>query len=475
MNQLIKQSILHLLAPRNQINTMSNLQFGANSLCSDGSICSDVSNTFGYQLDCFPDNSLSFLGNNHDEANRNDPLYYNWTDINNYEDVGDMYRSSDSTCGISTTHGDGLDWFSFSDAVGGAEDAPNVPCFDSRSRKRMFENDDTSRLDCMTHSSSVSDFQEASATYKGSSLQSIKHEEQRQLDSSARNGSSCFLPDDNSSHLDLLSSKDSSCHGEQNKKLRCQNQSGLRRNELSENDAFFNFEDILRSDQLPAQTHDSKPFGFLQGDTPYKSSFYSTSSDITSLHQSIKGSTETLLPVVSSAPGDTRDQMYRNQGFKASSNDNPKNVNLASQMSMSTTISNETPAHSPTKNECNSGVNVGLFAKSDSSGRQGNSENFKFDDISAGATSFRQLQLVMNQLDSRTKLCIKDSLYRLAWNAGQRHCYESLESGFIDDRYSTLSEGRKMNMEMETDTNPMDRSIAHLLFHRSADQSVLAG
>ncbi|KAL9272395.1 LNK1-like protein [Drosera capensis] len=93
---------------------------------------------------------------------------------------------------------------------------------------------------------------------------------------------------------------------------------------------------------------------------------------------------------------------------------------------------------------------------------------------SAEAISFRQLQHVMNQLDLRTKLCIRDSLYRLGRSAEQRHkCGNSAEGSNRDKDGSLLtSDGtNKGLMDVETDTNPIDRSIAHLLFHRPSETS----
>ncbi|KAL8467900.1 hypothetical protein ACS0TY_031228 [Phlomoides rotata] len=92
------------------------------------------------------------------------------------------------------------------------------------------------------------------------------------------------------------------------------------------------------------------------------------------------------------------------------------------------------------------------------------------DDIFPEAASFcQQLQLVMEKLDFQTKLCIRDSLYRLAQSAEQRHNRANLSAGYGEgddetNRYTSF-------MDMETDTNPIDRSVAHLLFHQSSDSS----
>ncbi|CAI9287076.1 unnamed protein product [Lactuca saligna] len=92
----------------------------------------------------------------------------------------------------------------------------------------------------------------------------------------------------------------------------------------------------------------------------------------------------------------------------------------------------------------------------------------ELDEISLEATSFRQLQQVMEQLDVRTKLCIRDSLYRLARSAELRHNNPSLSSSATD-----INDSNNGLMDVETDTNPIDRSVAHLLFHRPSESPSL--
>ncbi|KAJ4887672.1 dentin sialophosphoprotein-related [Raphanus sativus] len=93
------------------------------------------------------------------------------------------------------------------------------------------------------------------------------------------------------------------------------------------------------------------------------------------------------------------------------------------------------------------------------------------DDISLEATSFGQLQQVVEQLDVRTKFCIRDSLYRLAKSAEQRHNCMNPNGGNTQVKgagsHQTGETDKHVGfMDIETDTNPIDRSIAHLLFHR---------
>ncbi|KAL2513636.1 protein LNK1-like [Forsythia ovata] len=98
------------------------------------------------------------------------------------------------------------------------------------------------------------------------------------------------------------------------------------------------------------------------------------------------------------------------------------------------------------------------------------SRSLDLDDISPEAVSFRRLQHVTTQLDLRMKLCIRDGLYRLASSAEQRQHHENLNSSSGDERDargSLMAEGANKCtgfMKMETDTNSVDRSIAHLLF-----------
>ncbi|XP_068643321.1 protein LNK1-like [Aristolochia californica] len=94
--------------------------------------------------------------------------------------------------------------------------------------------------------------------------------------------------------------------------------------------------------------------------------------------------------------------------------------------------------------------------------------------ISPEAASFQQLQDVMEQLDIKTKLCIRDSLYRLARSAEQRHMNSSIKNRIEKHAGPMTDETNKCVgfMDAETNTNPIDRSIAHLLFSRPPEPSL---
>ncbi|KAJ4826417.1 hypothetical protein Tsubulata_036687 [Turnera subulata] len=89
-------------------------------------------------------------------------------------------------------------------------------------------------------------------------------------------------------------------------------------------------------------------------------------------------------------------------------------------------------------------------------------------------TILYRLQDVISKLDVRIRLCIRDSLFRLAQSAIQRH--SSTNNNGRDEQVVLKGEigGHNRNAKMpevETETNPIDRTVAHLLFHRPLELS----
>ncbi|XP_022764807.1 protein LNK2-like [Durio zibethinus] len=106
-----------------------------------------------------------------------------------------------------------------------------------------------------------------------------------------------------------------------------------------------------------------------------------------------------------------------------------------------------------------------------------NTVSIAIDDYSVGDTVLYQLQDVIAKLDVRVRLCIRDSLFRLAQSAMQRHYASDTSSTNKNgrDENEVLKEENKHHNRMsdaETETNPIDRTIAHLLFHRPLELSV---
>ncbi|WJX22021.1 hypothetical protein P8452_11373 [Trifolium repens] len=119
------------------------------------------------------------------------------------------------------------------------------------------------------------------------------------------------------------------------------------------------------------------------------------------------------------------------------------------------------------------------FHSSGSSQQESSPISSSLDENFLEANSFCNLQQVLEQLDIKTKLCIRDSLYRLAKSAEQRD-NNSNSNGCIGDGTEACKDTMAHDasrctglMDIETNTNPIDRSIAHLLFHRPSHPSTL--
>ncbi|XP_026425603.1 protein LNK2-like isoform X2 [Papaver somniferum] len=96
------------------------------------------------------------------------------------------------------------------------------------------------------------------------------------------------------------------------------------------------------------------------------------------------------------------------------------------------------------------------------------------DDCSLKQQVLDQLQDVIGKLDMSTRFRIRDSLFRLAQSAIQRHSSEdtgSTSSFMVEDEFVVKKEiegaNRSTNVpEAENETNPIDRTVAHLLFRK---------
>ncbi|KAL5219516.1 hypothetical protein ABZP36_020200 [Zizania latifolia] len=98
-------------------------------------------------------------------------------------------------------------------------------------------------------------------------------------------------------------------------------------------------------------------------------------------------------------------------------------------------------------------------------------------DNSVEENSFRQLQDAVSQLDVKTKRCIRDGLYRLARSAQNRQVFPNTmanngDGHNIKDIQNAETSGKFVDLgSIETQTNPIDRSIALLLFHQPSEHN----
>lgn len=102
---------------------------------------------------------------------------------------------------------------------------------------------------------------------------------------------------------------------------------------------------------------------------------------------------------------------------------------------------------------------------------------FDNEDSSLEAAMLHQLQTSVMELDLGTRLNIRDALYRLARNAVQRHNVNDTKNKSVtrgEDIEACLQETSCLQADrcagisnFETETNVIDRMVAHLLFHKS--------
>ncbi|XP_030550324.1 protein LNK1 [Rhodamnia argentea] len=447
--------------------------------CADGHViderCAAVDNSmYSYSLNHISptENNLNFF--NHEDKESND-LYYGWPDIGNFEDVDKIFRSCDSTFGVgSLSNDDDLGWFSTSEAIEGSEDAIKsgleFSCSDSKIVNRASETCGNS----LPHGNFLShdDPRKKSATLcDNMSMQVNGSGETAALGHiSSMNGSGA----QSESKEDSMSEKEMNKHKKQSN---LQHRSELKRKDrYLENGGSFRHHSIL--DQFP---HVEVPFSDSSNQMHNEylhSGYFHHVNQISgcSTLSSVK-SDDQLSPT-------PKESSYSSNQVSLATNFNPADVTSpsASICDPDVVLKCLHPSENGIESRSNGEVNLRVPADMDSSLMQESScMSSALDEMSLEAASFRQLQRVMEQLDIKTKLCIRDSLYRLARSAEQRHngvipVIDSKNDG-AHSGVMTAEETNKCSgfLDMETDTNPIDRSVAHLLFHRPSDLSVLPG
>ncbi|XP_016739342.1 protein LNK1 isoform X3 [Gossypium hirsutum] len=429
-----------------------NIDSVGNDLCADDPILVDKcapedNNDYHFPLNHITaaDDDLRFFNNNHEDKENSDLLYYGWGEIGNFEDVDRMFRSCDSTFGLGgLSNEDDMCWFSSSQVAEGSQGALKADA-----KLNGLQECPTSR----------------SASAGLATVDSIKKSEflNEKITSVNMSSDNVGLAHLSSVHVPNKESesKDGSTPSEQispqEKHSKQHRASGERKDQHLENGGSFTQYDNIKQfadAKHPFSNSSCQLFFSLDvqrsklNDGPDSVNYRQT--NIPYMHLSYSGSLDqvSICPTVSSAKSE-------NNGQSSSKNE-------------SSYASNQDEGHSEVE-----GVSVGNPAELDSSNvRESSCVVSPFDEVSLEATSFRQLQQVMEKLDIRTKLCIRDSLYRLARSAEQRHNCTKTKSGIGDGNDGSGSSASEETnrctgfMDMETDTNPIDRSIAHLLFHR---------
>ncbi|KAK1418285.1 hypothetical protein QVD17_27428 [Tagetes erecta] len=366
-------------------------------------------------------NELNLFSNDHDAKESSDLLYFGWPDMGNLEDVDKILSNCDSSFGLGITgNDDELVWLTSEDPGGGYEEALKMdlkfPCSEPSALTSVSQD----------HQSRESDTK-ASGFVSGSKVEfNLKHQKKQSRQQNQTDGM---------------------------KASHCLKGHGLKSNDTQISSSDKSFTLLGNWQQTKYSGHDS--VGYMRSSTylhpghghaPVQST---GGSIMTGIRSKIKAPSKVHSVESSSQPSFTGNHNHVGMMQQASRNDllpSPKQFRMLEN-----------------KIECQSnmeGAIKGSSAELDSFDvPESSSISSELDEISPEATTLRQLQQVMLQLDVRTKLCIRDSLYRLARSAEQRHNYAG-----ISDKYTGL-------MGIETDTNPIDRTIAHLLFHRPSDSS----
>ncbi|XP_012436025.1 protein LNK1 isoform X1 [Gossypium raimondii] len=492
---------------------------------SDDSILVDKCDTEDNNVYRFPlnhiskaDDDLSFFNNKNEDKENSDLLYYGWGDIGNFEDVDRMFRSCDSTFGLgSLSNEDDLCWFSSSQVTESCQDALKA---------------DTKLNNLLEHCASSRPDSAASATI-GSSKKSVCLSD---------GISSLNVKGDNAgvAHMSYLNvfneepeTKDELTPNEQQispkKQSKQLSASGERKDQHLENGGSFNqYGNIKHSADVKHTFTDSSCQFFspsdlqqhkqnigpdsvscVQTNIPYMHLNYSSPLDQllgcrtfssiksenngypSSTNESSYASDQVQSIESSSGPSfggpaiimnEKREELHYQQDKQAPLKKNVKHAKVGSKMAFYDPVTVQKQVRQSEQDEGHSeveGVSVGKLTQLDSSNDQLSSYmSSVLDEVSLEASSFWQLQQVMEKLDIRTKLCIRDSLYRLARSAEQRHNCTNTKGGIKEEKDEAGSfvanETNKCTrfMDMETGTNTIDRSIAHLLFHRPSGPSL---
>ncbi|KAI3702118.1 hypothetical protein L6452_27823 [Arctium lappa] len=452
-------------------------------LCTDDGILKDTSAAVDSNLYNYPPShiqqsgDLNLFSNECDDKESSDLLYYGWPDIGNFEDVDRMLSNCDSSFGLGVTaSGDELVWFTSENPAGGYEEALKMdlkfPCSESSALTNISQDNGPRESD--NRSSFVS---ESEDEFK---LKDQKKQSKQQNQTEGKKAGQCFGNYDLKSNDIRLSSSDESDQVFTNVGNRQQNK-GLEHDSFGDKQSSSYLQP--GHGHVPMQTTGGHVMIGIKSENKGLAAapFRKEASNATNQVHAMETSGDPSFQGTASEISERR-KVHNAHASQPSFNGNQKQMGLMLQASGNDLFSSQKQFHILEKrNESQSDMEG---VKKEASAElamidvpEGSSISSEVDEISLEATSFLQLQQVMEQLDSRTKLCIRDSLYRLARSAEQRHNYVGIRDkttncGATDGPLMTEGTDKCTGfMDMETDTNPIDRTIAHLLFHRPSDSS----
>ncbi|AQL05869.1 Protein LNK1 [Zea mays] len=371
----------------------------------------------------------------------NDLNYIEWPGIDNFEDVDTLFRSSDSTYGQQQLeNADGLSWIPSSDAVYSTDVALQQGLDSSYSDYGIL--DDLSAFQC-AEDKSLPLVDPSSALCDNQFNDTYLFSEQKNVNAY---GEQIYQED----LMELLPT-DQICSGHEN--------IDMVGNQYPSENAIQGTEDkkfsIASTSQLSSQN--------LLNQRHHLDS--SSPSNITSESYPGKFGPSSC----SSAQRNSKDAVQK------------KTVNIQPRQPANDNVMNTSRASYPCENYETERRGLGKRTLGDPQVTMGSSMvvdgsfvSSMSSDNSVEESSFQQLQDAVSQLDVQTKLCIRDGLYRLARSAQHRQVFPNTmnsNGGSEDGKELENAETSCKFMDprsIETQTNPIDRSIALLLFRESS-------
>ncbi|KAJ7968184.1 Protein LNK1 isoform X2 [Quillaja saponaria] len=437
------------------------------STISDDKCAVGDDNVCQYQLNQMSqtDNEYSFLDNDREDKESSDLSYYSWQDIGNFEDVDRLLRSCDSTFGMGSLSNEEELWLPASYGTEGSDDLLKsdfkFSCAEASPLKCVSDYCEDSKAN--SAGPSVTNFsQKNSPRERKMSSQSMDVE-------NANNGSSSSsfnVLATKGGHADNLSPEEQM----QTKLSKHQRPSkGTKKNDLVENGDCVHPLDNLKQYAEVEHPHGSssslrfshtgihqhkqgeepESLGYVQTCIPFMHKDYSHASDHVSVCPTLSGAISEnnshLSPPKESSYASNIDSSLGCplEASSVTNNEKKENVYSLHDAQVLNSFKNGNMA-SPmqvyqSENEVGCYSEVGglslVFPQelNSSNMKESSSLSYALNEISLEATSFRQLQQVTDQLDIRTKLCIRDSLYRLARSAEQRHNCANINGNVGDD------------------------------------------
>ncbi|KAL5992385.1 hypothetical protein ACLOJK_013302 [Asimina triloba] len=470
-----------------------------NGFCTDDSLLENGADRVESNLCHFPlddmspdDDGFKFFGNESDHKETNDLMDYGWPDIGNFEDVDRMFRNSDSTFGQGSACNaiNEMSWFSASDVIDGSEDAIKSGFISSSSGPTLLQNlsryhEGDKKFLFVSDSPTAVHNDENRLTFQANTQR--KHTKNIDRSGGKRKDQSleCINGTANGLNGMKIPERLEPSHSETSVPRGSYEICSQQKQPWTDDSMnyFHSYIPHVKPEyNLPANHHPGTPAvscseSETQNHPPVS---HIASSLVANSSQPVK-SFDLQSKFPATTPEEKLKKSRRRKQIRSTLTNEDQREHSICQTAFSDQASGQLQLPNDTGGDSvveETGTGLPTVEIDSSSVQRGSClGSVLYDESSLEASSFYQLQDVLEQLDVRTKLCIRDSLYRLAWSAEQRHSFGAANDASRDDRVGsgapTTEESNKCArcLGAETNTNPIDRSIAHLLFYRPSESS----